>query len=237
VSATQAAPSIPLPQALAGRSILVIGGTSGIGAAAAGLLEQVGARVSVGSRSATGLRLDVTDEDSLRAAIDGLPELDHVLVTAGSFVAGPVAAQRPEDVRSGLLSRTEDALRVARIAAPRLPPGGSLTFTSAGGAIRPLPGTTITSASVAGLEGLVRALAVDLAPVRVNAIRPGATDTPMLRGFLPEPSDEAVATFGASLPLGRVARPDEVAAAALFLMANAYVTGTVVTVDGGGSLV
>lgn len=88
--------------------------------------------------------------------------------------------------------------------------------------MRPAAGLSAASASAAGVEGIARALAVELAPVRVNVVRPGATDTPKLRGFLPEPTDEQVAAYGATLPLGRVARAEEVAAAALFLMANPY---------------
>lgn len=233
----------PLPAALAGAHVLIIGGGSGIGAAAATLLADVGATVTAASRGGlapdarvAGLTLDLDDEAALRDAVGSLEHVDHVFVTAASFTAGPVAVVSDALAASVAISRLQGALEVARAVAGRLPQGGSLTFTSAIGAVRPAAGLSAASASAAGVEGIARALAVELAPVRVNVVRPGATDTPMLRGFLPEPTDEHVAAYGAGLPLGRVARAAEVAAAALFLMANPYVTGSVVTVDGGASL-
>ena len=132
------------------------------------------------------------------------------------------------------------AYAVARVAGPRLPAGGSITYTSGTLRVRPVVGMAMAAAGAGALEVLTRALAVELAPlrVRVNAIRPGATDTPLMRRFHGTgPDDPAtndvVAEFGDTLPLGRVGTAEEAAAAALFLMANTYVTGTVVTVDGG----
>lgn len=237
---------LPLPESLAGQSVLVIGGTSGIGAGAVRLLQHVGADVTVAARSiaptdAAGagaprrVRLDVTDPDQLAAVVAELPALDHVYVTAGAFVPGSIAQMAPEAASELLLSRADDALRVARVVAPRLPPGGSLTFTSANSAARPGAGGSGSGAAAAALEGITRALALELAPVRVNAIRVGITDTEMIRRSFP--SDEAVAELGSTVPLKRVAQPEEIAAAALFLMANTYVTASIVTVDGGAWLV
>lgn len=240
----------PLPDALTGQAVLIIGGSSGIGAAAARLLAGIGADVTVASRSgrlpeglsgpagtAHAASVDVTDEESLRALLDAQGRLDHVLVTAAALAAGPVADTPYEQIRGTFESWLKGAYLVAQLAGPRLAEeGGSLTLTSAGGAVRPLPGTVAASGAVAGVEAMARALALELAPARVNAVRPGPADTPLLHGFLGTGDAAAVAAFGAGMPLGRVARPEEVAAAALFLMSNPYVTGSVVTVDGGGSL-
>jgi NAD(P)-dependent dehydrogenase (short-subunit alcohol dehydrogenase family) len=239
-------PKVPLPESLAGQSVLVIGGTSGIGAAAARLLEHVGADVTVGSRSVDAgeaggagsprrVQLDVTDEAQLTAAVAGLPAIDHVYLTAGGFVPGSIAEMESSLARELLLSRAEDALRVARVVAPRMPPGGSLTFTSANSAMRPGPGGSGSGAAAAALEGVALALAVELAPLRVNTIRVGLADTEGIRRAFR--TDEALAELGRTLPLKRVARAEEVAAAALFLMANPYVTASIVTVDGGAWLV
>ncbi|MBC8163433.1 MAG: SDR family oxidoreductase, partial [Roseiflexaceae bacterium] len=189
------------------------------------------------SSQAQTAQADVNDLASLQALFTGLERLDHVFVTAGAIAGGPVATTEIAALRATLDSRIWGAYTIARLAAPRLRAGGSLTFTTSTSATRPpRAGLSIGSAAVAGVEGLVRALALELAPLRVNVVRPSATDTPLLRSLMGGADDAAVAAAYAELPLGRAARPDEVAAAALFCMSNPYVTGSVVVVDGGTSL-
>jgi NAD(P)-dependent dehydrogenase (short-subunit alcohol dehydrogenase family) len=242
---------VPSPEALAGARVLVIGGGSGTGAAAARMLAGVGARVLVATRSGTlpagvvagsgdgqvrAVAVDMLDEAALRAAVGG-EELDHVVVTAAEVAAGPVLDTPYDQVETTISGWLRGSYTTARVTAPLLPPGGSITFFSGYSAARPLPGWGAGAAGGAGIEALARVLSVELAPrgVRVNTVRPGATDTGLLRGLLGGADDAAIAGMGATLPLGRVGRPEEVASAALFLMANPYVTGTVVTVDGGAS--
>lgn len=242
----------PLPQALAGQSVLIIGGSSGIGLAAAQLLIEIGAHVTLAGRDANRLataaehlgsgvqtaQADVGDLVALQALFDNIHRLGHVFVTAGAIAGGPLATTEIATLRETLDSRIWGAYAIARLAAPRLQPGGSLTFTSASSAMRPpQAGLALGAAAVAGVEGLVRALALELAPLRVNVVRPSATDTPLLRSIMGGADDAAVVAAYAGLPLGRAAHPEEVAAAALFCMANQYVTGSVVVVDGGASLV
>jgi NAD(P)-dependent dehydrogenase (short-subunit alcohol dehydrogenase family) len=248
---TPIAPYAPLPQALAGQSVLIIGGSSGIGLAAAQQLVAIGARVTLVARNAERLaqaaarlggkvqtaQADVADAAALEALFVPQARYDHVFVTAGALAGGPIASTDPATVQPMVDSRIWGAYHVARLAAPRINAGGSLTFTTSGAAARPLAGLAVGAAAVAGVEAMTRALALELAPLRVNAVRPSATDTPMLRGFMGGADDAAVAAAYAHLPLGRVARPEEVAAAALFCMANGYVTGSVVVVDGGAGLV
>ena len=114
---------------------------------------------------------------------------------------------------------------------------GSLTFMSGTAARRPLPGAAIGSASASAIEGLARSLALDLAPIRVNAIRPGWVDTPMVSDFLGDRRDVVLEEIAKSLPLKRIGRPEEIAEGVLFLMQNDYITGTTLTIDGGALLV
>jgi NAD(P)-dependent dehydrogenase (short-subunit alcohol dehydrogenase family) len=102
-------------------------------------------------------------------------------------------------------------------------------------AIRPGVASAMAAAAVAAVEGMTRALALDLAPVRVNAVAPGLIDTPLWDAF--GSHREAVLARGARLPVGRIGRPEEVAAAVIFLMTNGFVTGTVLRIDGGGALI
>jgi NAD(P)-dependent dehydrogenase (short-subunit alcohol dehydrogenase family) len=248
---TAPTPRLPLPQALAGQSVLIVGGSSGIGLAAGRMLLDIGAHVTLAARDADRLataaaelgnrvgtvQADVTDTASLQALFDSIGQLDHVFVTAGALVAGPLASTDAATVRPMIDSRIWAAYAIAQLAAPRLAAGGSLTFTTSTAVHRPQPGLAVGAAAVAGVEAMTRALALELAPLRVNAVRPTATDTPMLRGFMGGADDATVAAAFAGLPLGRVARPEEVAAAGLFCMANSYVTGSVIVVDGGASLV
>ncbi|WP_322747133.1 MULTISPECIES: SDR family oxidoreductase [unclassified Frankia] len=250
--------ALPLPHALADARVLVIGGSVGIGLAAADLLAGIGADVILAARDSGRLAtvagqlaerhdrkidtggVDVTDPATVEALFASIGTVDHVFVSAAMMATG-VIAEVPDPTRDvNITSRLFGAHHVARAAAPRMPPGGSLTFTSGVFIDRPAPGVALGAASLGAIEAYTRALAVELRPLRVNAVRPGSTDTPLFRtmiGAAEGPAGQAaVAAAGATLPLGRVATAAEVAAAALFFMANSYVTGTIVTVDGGSTI-
>jgi NAD(P)-dependent dehydrogenase (short-subunit alcohol dehydrogenase family) len=254
------------PHGLAGRTVVVAGGSSGIGLAAAMLLRTADARVVVVARDADRLAsaaatvraaapgpddavvartADAADEEALRRALEPVAEIDHVLVTAGTLAMGPFTEV---DRKLGAVvvdSRLWAAYAAARVTESRLPAGGSLTFVSGDFVERPMPGTALAAAALGAVEALSRALAVELAPrrIRVNVVRAGSTDTPLFRSFLgpqaaadPRAADAAIAAAGAALPLGRLATAAEIAGAAVFLMANPIVTGSVLTVDGGQAL-
>ncbi|ROO88147.1 NAD(P)-dependent dehydrogenase (short-subunit alcohol dehydrogenase family) [Actinocorallia herbida] len=248
----------PLPDGLAGSTVVVLGGTSGIGLAAGRLLHGVGARVvlvgrdrnrldsavaevSAGDAAGTvlGATADAADEDAVRAVFDLAGRVDHVLLTAGSLTGGgPLETLTAESVRAAFDGRVWAALAAARVAAERLPAGGSITLTSGLFTIRPIPGVSGAAAAIGGVETLAPALAVELAPrrLRVNAVRYGSFDTPLMRTLGGLPTDEAIAAAGSTTPLGRYGTPEEAAAAAILLMSNTYITGQILTIDGAQSL-
>lgn len=252
----------PLTSALAGATAVLIGGSSGIGLAAGVLLRSVGARVVLVGRDPDRLAAAVSrvrsagpdgdaddavlavagdggDERVLAEAFDRAGQVDHVYVTAGGVGGtGPVTELSVDQIRTSFDSRLGAAFTAARAAATRLPAGGSLTFSSGILVVRPAPGMTAPLSLAGAVETLTTALAVELAParLRVNAIRYGRIDTPLLRSVPGHDTDDAIAAAGATTPLGRVGTAEEAAATALFLMANNYVTGQIITIDGGETL-
>jgi NAD(P)-dependent dehydrogenase (short-subunit alcohol dehydrogenase family) len=125
----------------------------------------------------------------------------------------------------------------ARYAAPRLRPGGSITFVTGGAVVRPPTHGSMITAAFAAVEALTRALALELGPLRVNAIRPGYTDSAMWSFLGPAERDDLRRRVAQTMPVGRMGTPEDIADAALFLMANPQVTGAIVEVSGGETLV
>jgi NAD(P)-dependent dehydrogenase (short-subunit alcohol dehydrogenase family) len=236
--------------ALEGERVVVVGGSSGIGLETARLALAAGASVTIAGRSEDRLRraaadlggavrsvvADVTDDGSVKALFDGETRVDHVFLPAGELKpgGGDVLGADLSALRSILESRLLGVVHVVRRARPKMT-GGSITLMSGLYANRPAPGAALGAAAVAAIDGMTRALALDLAPIRVNAVAPGLIDTPLWDSFGPQ--REAILAQATALPVGRIGRPDEVAAAVLLLMSNGFVTGTVLAIDGGGSLV
>jgi len=233
---------------LDGQRVVVVGGTSGMGLATARAAAAVGADVTVASSSerkvaaalatlpssCTGRAVDVRDESSVAALFDEVGPFDHLVITAGdAFAPRPLADTTPDDVGRGLAVRFTGAVSVVRLASPRLAATGSITFTSGQVAARPLPGAALATAGAAAVEGLALGLAVELAPVRVNVVRPGPVETEMWDAYPPEQRAAALAAVAGRTLTGTVGQPDDVAAAFLYLMQNPFVTGTVLPVDGG----
>jgi NAD(P)-dependent dehydrogenase (short-subunit alcohol dehydrogenase family) len=232
---------------LAGSAVVVVGGTSGIGFAVAQAAIAAGAAVTVGARdvgrmaaelpAAAALTVDVTDEQSVEAAFAAVGELDHLVCTAASGFPPGLLRAPAEDVRALIESKLWGQYRCARAAAPRIRAGGSMTFTSGIRSRRPVDGTGAFAVANSAVEGMARALAVEIAPIRVNAIAPGTVDTPLFAAMPEEVRVRRFERVAAQTTVGRVGTAEEIAAVVLMLMRNGYVTGTVLDIDGGALLV
>ena len=236
---------------LAGKHVVIIGGSSGMGLATAASAAGAGAKVTIASSDQSrldaalaalpggcnGVVVDARSEASVAEALAGIGELDHLVYTAGNSVTPrPLAKVSLDEARRLFDVRFWGAVAAVRHAAPRIKAGGSIVLTSGTVAVRPAAGAALMAGGAAAIEGLTRGLAVELAPVRVNAVRPGAVHTPMW-DVAPEPQRSALLGALADRTITKtVGEPGQIAAAHLYLMDNRFVTGTVLTVDGGAVL-
>jgi NAD(P)-dependent dehydrogenase (short-subunit alcohol dehydrogenase family) len=232
------------------REVVVIGGTSGIGLATATMAQEAGARVTVVGRdqarladalerlgeNARGEAFDVADEVAVQDLFSSYDHVDHVALLAGSRVDGEIATLDTSAIQAPINDRLWGALYVCKHAAPKMT-DGSITICSGVGVARPRRGSAVVAAAAGASEILARAVAQEVAPVRVNVIRPGLIDTPLLSRVAGDRREQMIASQAKRIPLGRIGRPEEIAHAILFLMSNTYVTGTTLTIDGGSSLV
>jgi len=232
---------------LAGQKVVVVGGSSGIGLSTAELAKSEGADVTIASRNAERLKAaaeklgvksvptDVTSDESVAQLFQHCGAVNHVVVTAAQLRTGPFKTVPMEDVRATMEAKFWGAWRVARAA--QIKPGGSLTLVSGFLSVRPRPAAAIVGATNGALESLARSLALELAPVRVNAISPGIIDTP-IRAAMPEAARrEMLAKAAAALPVGRVGLGEDIARQILTFMTVGFATGSIVYLDGGGLVV
>lgn len=231
---------------LSGSRVLVVGGSSGIGFATARLAAQLGASVVIASRSAErvanaaqaigaeGRVLDLTDNAAVEAFFEGAAPYDHVVVTGSEVRMAAVRDLPLDDAAAAMDSKFWGFYRLARAAA--IKPGGSLGVVSGFLAHRPAAGRALMGAINAALEALVKGLALELKPVRVNAVSPAVTVTEMWSGLDEAARQAMFARVAASYPAGRPGEPDEIARQLLLLAATPYATGTVVVLDGGASI-
>jgi len=228
---------------LVGKKVVVVGGSSGIGLATAELAHSEGADVIIAARNeqrleavASKLKLsavtaDVTSDESIANLFKRCGPVDHVVVTAAQLRSGPVKTVAMDDVRATMEGKFWGAWRVAREA--QINAGGSLTLVTGYLSVRPRPNSAIIGAANGALESLARSLALELAPVRVNAVSPGIIDTP-IRAAMPEQARrEMLEKTAASLPVGRVGFGEDVARQILAFMTIGFMTGSIVYLDGG----
>jgi len=234
---------------LDGAKVVVIGGASGVGFAVAAAALEAGAEVVVGSsqtarieaaaeklgRGAKGQTVDVKEEASVAAFFDAAGPFDHLVFTAGDWgqMAGATRDLDVEASKARMEVRFWGAARAAKYAIRQIAGEGSITLTGGMLAHRPRPGAPLTTASAHTTEGLAMGLARDLAPIRVNAVCLGLIMSEVVQTM----GEAMVKGFTANLPLARAGTVEEAAEAYLYLMRATYVTGQVVRVDGGGSLV
>jgi len=229
---------------LAGKKVVVVGGSSGIGLSTAELATREGAEVIIASRNAERLNAvagnigakaipaDVTSDKSIEDLFRACGPVDHVVVTAAQLRSGSFKTVPMEDVRSTMEGKFWGAWRVAR--ATEFRPGGSLTLVTGFLSIRPRPNSAIVGATNGALESLARSLALELAPVRVNAVSPGIIDTPIRTGMPEAARRDMLAKTAAALPVGRVGVGDDIARQILTFMTVGFATGSIVYIDGGG---
>ncbi len=236
---------------LLGQTVVVIGGSAGIGLETARRARAEGAKLILTGRNPERLQraaselealssavFDATDPAPLERFFRDLPTtIDHVMVTAGRPHYGRLVDMDFAQARSALDERLLLVLQVARNAAHKVRPGGTLLFMGGTGVRRPGIGVGIASTVAAALPALTANLALELAPVRVNLIAAGFVDTPLSASLLGDEIENHRNQLRATLPIGRVVGPADVAALAVHIMANTALTGATYDVDGGHQLV
>lgn len=241
---------------LAGQRIVLIGGGSGIGLGTARLAAAEGARVVIAGRSgerlqgalaeigngAEGHQLDAMDEPAVAAFFAGLGTFDHMCLllptTTGPELAarlGPFAVTALDDLRESFEVKFWAAINCVKHGAQHMRAGGSITFVTGAANRKGLPGFAAGAAANGALEAIMRVLALELAPVRVNTIAPGLILTPILESW-PAARREGSRKLTATQPIPRHGQVDEIARGILLLMKNAYMTGTTLVSDGGYTL-
>ncbi|HLX44024.1 MAG TPA: SDR family oxidoreductase [Bryobacteraceae bacterium] len=235
---------------LLGQTVVVIGGSSGIGFETARRARSEGAELILTGRNAERLQhaasevgalssaaFDATDPVALDRFFRDLPKIDHVMVTAGRPYYGRLADMDFAKIRDLIGEHLSQALYVARNAASKVRPGGTLIFMGGTGGRRPAIGMSIAGAVTAALPALTANLALEIAPVRVNLIAAGFVDTPLSAELLGDQLEKRRTQLRTTLPIGRVVGPADVAALAVHIMTNTALTGATYDIDGGQQLV
>src|SRR5215472_13251615 len=249
-TATIASPIQRQPELL-GQTVVVVGGSAGIGLETARRACAEGAKLILTGRNPEPLQhaaseldalkavaFDATDFERLARFFDGLPApIDHVLVTGPGPYYAPLADFDIEKARHDVEAHLFLPLQVARYAAKKVRPGGTLLFMGGTGGRSTAPGLALISALTAATPALTKSLALELAPVRVNLIAAGFVDTPLSAAILGDQLDARREQLRQTLPIRRVVGPADIAALAVHLMANTAVTGATFDIDGGQQLV
>ncbi len=232
---------------IANRTVVVVGGGSGIGLGVARAALAKNARVVLAGRSREKLEkavavleagprgravvADITQEKDVAALFESASDADHVVVTAADLGYQPIVSFDLETARRAVDSKLLGGLLIAKYAGRRLGPGGSITYTTGVAVERPLPRGSMTGAVNGALNAFVRGAATELAPIRVNALSPGWVDTGLWDAI--GNKEAAFTAMAERLPVRRIGTPEDLGHAAVFLMENGFTTGSVLYIDGG----
>lgn len=237
---------------LSGKRIVLLGGTSGIGFAAASMAAKEGAAIVVASsrqesvdhavsllpEGTEGYVLDLSNEEQVQAFFDQIGAFDHLAFTAGQTLQiGELSTISVEQMRPFFDLRFWGAFMAAKYGSKQIRAGGSIVLSSGNAGRRPQKGWTVMASICGAAEALTRALAVELSPIRVNAVCPGLVRTELWRNMSEEDQEAMYQGIGQALPVGRVGEAHDLAQAYLYLMREGYSSGQVIVVDGGASLV
>ncbi|MGC4940359.1 SDR family oxidoreductase [Kribbella sp. DT2] len=235
---------------LENRTVLVVGRPSGIASATVQALAAAGAEVILAGRtldpvntgtpetgSVRRAQVDLTDESSIAALAASLGKVDHVVSTASARARGALTDLKPETIALSFATKVTGPILLAKHFAPLMPADGSFVFFSGQSAQKPMPGMLAVGATNGAVDVVVRSLAVEVAPIRVNAISPGTIDTGAYDGLGAEKKAAFFADRIGSSPAARIGTAEDIAAAVLFALTNSFVTGHTLPVDGGEALV
>jgi NAD(P)-dependent dehydrogenase (short-subunit alcohol dehydrogenase family) len=237
---------------LDGKRVVILGGTSGIGLATAKAAQGEGALVVVASshqqrvdRSvislgdrAEGHVVDLSDEAQVRKFFEQIGAFDHLVYTAGETLQlETLDAVQLDRARAFVNIRFWGAFTAVKYGMPHIRAGGSIVLTSGAAGLRPRKGWTVAASICGAMEALTRALAVELAPIRVNAVCPGVVRTELWNDMTESDRDALYRNVAQSLPVGRVGEPEDLAQTYIYLMQEGYSTGQMIVVDGGAVLV
>lgn len=236
---------------LTDQRIVIMGGSSGIGLATARVLVEAGAEVMITGRSpdkiatavaqlgerARGSAVDATSIPHLQTFFREYGAFSHlVIAVSGAAGSGAFRSLDLQDLRHGFEAKFWPQVAIAQISLETLQRDGSITFITAGSARKAIPGAVGLAAINGALNTMIPTLAVELRPLRVNAVSPGIIATPWWDRVPDSFRQDVFAQSAANAPAGRVGQPEDVAQAIIFLIQNTFVTGSIIDCDGGARL-
>ncbi len=235
---------------LNGKKIIIIGGSSGIGFGIAKACSSQGADIVIASRSREKLAqskkelgskvntqtLDINNLEEIKSFFKKIGPFDHLITPGATVYLGNFGTMSEQDELSSFQSKFWGQYYCAKYSFRNIKPGGTIILFAGCWSHRPISGASIPSSINGAVESLGRALAVELAPIRVNVISPGIIDTPLFSGVSEQERKAFFEKTAKALPLKKIGNPEEVALTALYLMGNTYTTGSTIYVDGGETL-